>query len=175
MHIVDLFDHEDRGHVSCRNPPENGYFLATWAPAAACLRTRWRSLRLARLTRVEDFDRRMLAPSLVEVAQGVGHEAHHVNRLGLASTKDHDLMPRIVAENFVFVTHNAVDFRRLYRGSPCTRDWSSSFPSRRPPVTGRCSRRDRGGRRGTGLGQRSVGNFVEGEDVVFQQCIWPDH
>jgi predicted nuclease of predicted toxin-antitoxin system len=59
-----------------------------------------------------------LHPSLVEVGHAAGHEAYHVNYLGLASTKDHDLIPRIVAGDFVFVTHNAVDFRRLYRGQP---------------------------------------------------------
>jgi hypothetical protein len=28
------------------------------------------------------------------------------------------LMPRIIAENFTFVTNNASDFRRLYQGQP---------------------------------------------------------
>lgn len=37
-----------------------------------------------------------LHPTLADVAHGAGHEAHHVNFLGLASTKDHDLMPRIL-------------------------------------------------------------------------------
>jgi len=59
-----------------------------------------------------------LHPSLVEVGHAAGHEAHHVNFLGLASTKDHHLIPRILAGDFIFVTHNAVDFRRLYRGQP---------------------------------------------------------
>jgi predicted nuclease of predicted toxin-antitoxin system len=55
-----------------------------------------------------------LHPSLTEVCHAAGHEAHHVNFLGLASTKDHDLIPRILQGDFVFVTHNAADFRRLY-------------------------------------------------------------
>lgn len=56
-----------------------------------------------------------LHPTLADVAHGAGHEAHHVNFLGLASTKDHDLMPRILEGDFVFVTNNAADFRRLYQ------------------------------------------------------------
>jgi predicted nuclease of predicted toxin-antitoxin system len=59
-----------------------------------------------------------LHPSLAEVGHAAGHEAHHVNFLGLASTKDHHLIPRILRGEFVFVTHNAVDFRRLYRRQP---------------------------------------------------------
>jgi predicted nuclease of predicted toxin-antitoxin system len=56
-----------------------------------------------------------LHTTLVEVANLAGHEAHHVNYLGLSSTTDHDLMRRIVSGDFIFVTNNAVDFRRLYR------------------------------------------------------------
>ena len=56
-----------------------------------------------------------LHPTLADVAHGAGHEAHHVNFLGLASTKDHDLIPRILEGYFVFVTNNAADFRRLYQ------------------------------------------------------------
>lgn len=56
-----------------------------------------------------------LHPSLVAVLQAGGHEAYHVSHLGLSSMKDHALMVRIVEGDFVFVTNNAVDFRRLYR------------------------------------------------------------
>ncbi len=37
-----------------------------------------------------------------------------VNWLGLSGETDWDLMPRIVAEDFTFVTNNARDFRKLY-------------------------------------------------------------
>lgn len=55
-----------------------------------------------------------LHTSLVAVAEERGHEARHVNWLGLSGKTDWDLMPRIVAEDFTFVTNNAHDFRKLY-------------------------------------------------------------
>jgi predicted nuclease of predicted toxin-antitoxin system len=55
-----------------------------------------------------------LHTSLVDVARQHGHEAHHVNWLGLSGVTDRGLMPRIVDGDFTFVTNNAADFRRLY-------------------------------------------------------------
>ncbi|SMH26558.1 DUF5615 family PIN-like protein [Mesorhizobium australicum] len=55
-----------------------------------------------------------LHTTLVAVAQNRGHECFHVNWLGLSGETDWDLMPRIVDENFTFVTNNARDFRKLY-------------------------------------------------------------
>ena len=56
--------------------------------------------------------------SLADVAQKLGHHAHHVTWLGLGGKADWDLMPRIVAEDFTFVTNNARDFRKLYSKEP---------------------------------------------------------
>ncbi|MBY3517331.1 DUF5615 family PIN-like protein [Rhizobium laguerreae] len=55
-----------------------------------------------------------LHTSLVAVAQDHGYDCFHVNWLGLSGETDWDLMPRIVAEDFTFVTNNARDFRKLY-------------------------------------------------------------
>ena len=55
-----------------------------------------------------------LHTTLVAVAQERGHECSHVNWLGLSGETDWGLMPRIVDENFTFVTNNARDFRKLY-------------------------------------------------------------
>jgi predicted nuclease of predicted toxin-antitoxin system len=55
-----------------------------------------------------------LHTSLVSVAQEKGHDSFHVNWLGLSGEADWDLMPRIVAEDYTFVTNNARDFRKLY-------------------------------------------------------------
>jgi predicted nuclease of predicted toxin-antitoxin system len=57
-----------------------------------------------------------LHTSLVAVAQEGGHDCSHVNWLGLSGETDWDLMPRIIAEDFTFVTNNARDFRKLYAG-----------------------------------------------------------
>lgn len=55
-----------------------------------------------------------LHTSLVAVARGDGHDCSHVNWLGLSGETDWDLMPRIIADDFTFVTNNARDFRKLY-------------------------------------------------------------
>ncbi|XUY29962.1 DUF5615 family PIN-like protein (plasmid) [Agrobacterium sp. rho-8.1] len=55
-----------------------------------------------------------LHTSLVAVAQEHGHDCFHVNWLGPSGETDWDLMPRIVAEDFTFVTNNARDFRKLH-------------------------------------------------------------
>jgi len=59
-----------------------------------------------------------LHTSLVAVAQDRGHIGHHVTWLGLSGETDWDLMPRIIAEDFTFVTNNASDFRKLYAREP---------------------------------------------------------
>ncbi len=42
-----------------------------------------------------------------------GHEAHHVNRRGWSGLKDHQLREVALQGEFVFVTNNARDFRKL--------------------------------------------------------------
>jgi predicted nuclease of predicted toxin-antitoxin system len=59
-----------------------------------------------------------LHTSLVAVAEARGHEGRHVAWLGLSGETDWDLMPRIVAGDFTFVTNNARDFRKLYSREP---------------------------------------------------------
>ncbi|WP_390891058.1 DUF5615 family PIN-like protein [Rhizobium laguerreae] len=64
-----------------------------------------------------------LHTSLVAVAQHHGHDCFHVNWLGLSGETDWDLMPRIVAEDFTFVTNNARDFRKLHAREICMLAW----------------------------------------------------
>lgn len=57
-----------------------------------------------------------LSPSLAAAAHVRGFEAHHVNWLALNTRSDRAIMPQIVGGDFTFVTNNAKDFLRLYRG-----------------------------------------------------------
>ncbi|CCV11889.1 DUF5615 family PIN-like protein [Mesorhizobium sp. STM 4661] len=59
-----------------------------------------------------------LHTSLVAVVRERGHEASHVNWLGLSGETDWGLMPRIIEGDFTFVTNNAKDFRKLYAKEP---------------------------------------------------------
>jgi len=59
-----------------------------------------------------------LHTSLVEVAHAAGHAAHHVNYLGLDSSKDWQLMTTIRAQDYTFVTNNRSDFLDLHGQEP---------------------------------------------------------
>jgi predicted nuclease of predicted toxin-antitoxin system len=54
-----------------------------------------------------------LHTSLTDVANKAGYEAHHVTRRGWSGFKDHQLREVVQREEFVFVTNNARDFRKL--------------------------------------------------------------
>ena len=58
-----------------------------------------------------------LHTSLTDVANKAGYEAHHVTRRGWSGFKDHRLQEVILREEFVFVTNNARDFRKLMKES----------------------------------------------------------
>jgi hypothetical protein len=60
----------------------------------------------------------MLARLAGRGVQQHGHIGSHVNWLGLSGETDWNLMTRINAENFTFVTNNAADFRRLCAREP---------------------------------------------------------
>lgn len=74
-----------------------------------------------------------LHTSLVAVATELGHEAQHVNWLGLSGETDWDLMPRIIAADFTFVTNNARDFRKLYSNEPLHAGLIIIVPQVTPP------------------------------------------
>lgn len=53
-----------------------------------------------------------LSPELVDVALMAGHfESSCVRNRGWLGLKDHELIEKVVAEDFTLVTHNATDFR----------------------------------------------------------------
>lgn len=59
-----------------------------------------------------------LSVDLVSVAGQAGHEAHHVARAGKAGWKDWSVVRYARDGDFVLVTNNASDFRRLYAAEP---------------------------------------------------------
>lgn len=63
-----------------------------------------------------------------------GHEGHHVVWLGLSGETDWDLMPRIIEENFTFVTNNAADFRKLFAREELHADLVIIVPQVRPAL-----------------------------------------
>ncbi len=54
-----------------------------------------------------------LHTSLTDVANKVGFEAHHINWRGCSGLTDRELLDLVVREEFVFVSNNARDFRKL--------------------------------------------------------------
>jgi predicted nuclease of predicted toxin-antitoxin system len=59
-----------------------------------------------------------LSVDLVSVAGLAGHEAQHVARVGKAGWKDWNVVRYASEGDFVLVTNNASDFRRLYTAEP---------------------------------------------------------
>jgi len=59
-----------------------------------------------------------LSIDLVSIASQVGHEAQHVARVGKAGWKDWNVASHAAEGDFVLVTNNASDFRRLYAAQP---------------------------------------------------------
>lgn len=115
-----------------------------------------------------------LHPTLADVAHGAGHEAHHVNFLGLASTKDHDLMPRILEGDFVFVTNNAADFRRLYQAQAIHAGLVIIVPQT-PPTQQRAlflaAMEEIGP--DNGLINEALEVLIDGDEVIFNRYEWP--
>jgi len=55
-----------------------------------------------------------LSPDLVTIARHAGHEAYHVAHVGKAGWKDWNVARHAREGDFVVVTNNGGDFRRLY-------------------------------------------------------------
>jgi predicted nuclease of predicted toxin-antitoxin system len=59
-----------------------------------------------------------LSLDLVSIAGRAGHEAQHVAHIGKAGWKDWNVVRYASDGDFVLVTNNASDFRRLYATQP---------------------------------------------------------
>jgi predicted nuclease of predicted toxin-antitoxin system len=59
-----------------------------------------------------------LTIDLVSIARRTGHEAHHLAHVGKAGWKDWNVARHAREGDFVLVTNNASDFRRLYATQP---------------------------------------------------------
>jgi predicted nuclease of predicted toxin-antitoxin system len=59
-----------------------------------------------------------LSVELVTVAAEAGYEAHHVAHVGKAGWKDWNVLRHACENDFVLVTNNAADFRKLYPEQP---------------------------------------------------------
>jgi predicted nuclease of predicted toxin-antitoxin system len=59
-----------------------------------------------------------LSIDLVAIAAQDGHEAQHIARVGKAGWKDWNVVRHAAAGDFILVTNNASDFRRLYAARP---------------------------------------------------------
>jgi predicted nuclease of predicted toxin-antitoxin system len=59
-----------------------------------------------------------LTVDLVSVAGQAGHDAQHVAHIGKAGWKDWNVLRYARDGDFVLVTNNASDFRRLYAAQP---------------------------------------------------------
>ena len=59
-----------------------------------------------------------LSIDLVSIAAQAGHEAQHIARVGKAGWKDWNVVRYANDGDFVLITNNASDFRRLYARQP---------------------------------------------------------
>ena len=59
-----------------------------------------------------------LSIDLVSIAHQASHEAQHVAHVGKAGWKDWNVLHYAAEGDFVLVTNNAGDFRRLYESQP---------------------------------------------------------
>jgi predicted nuclease of predicted toxin-antitoxin system len=60
-----------------------------------------------------------LTVDLVSVARQAGYDAPHVAHIGRAGWKDWNVVRYAREGDFVLVTNNASDFRRLYAATAC--------------------------------------------------------
>jgi predicted nuclease of predicted toxin-antitoxin system len=115
-----------------------------------------------------------LHASLVEVANGMGHIAYHIEHLGLKGAPDWQLWKRALQDDSIFVTNNAQDFRKLSRKSEIHPGLVLILPLVRPEVQRQLFRRGLeylAGR--TNLINRVIEIDLHKEKMVIQEIELP--
>lgn len=109
-----------------------------------------------------------LSIDLVSIASQAGHEAQHVARVGKAGWKDWNVVRHASEGDFVLVTNNASDFRRLYAAQPLHAALVILIPNVRRDMQQRLFRGalDELARLGEPV-NRVLEVDIEGEDVTF--------
>jgi predicted nuclease of predicted toxin-antitoxin system len=75
-----------------------------------------------------------LPPSLTLVANQEGHEALHVVHIGKAGWSDQNVVRHAREGDFVVVTNNAQDFRKLYAAQPLHAGLIILLPNTSPEI-----------------------------------------
>jgi predicted nuclease of predicted toxin-antitoxin system len=115
-----------------------------------------------------------LHTTLVEIANGMGHIAYHIEHLGLKGARDWQLWKRAFQNDLIFVTNNAQDFRRLYRKAELHSGLILLLPMVRPEVQRQLFRAGLeyiAGR--TNLTNRLIEIDLRGEKVEIQEFELP--
>ena len=113
-----------------------------------------------------------LSIDLVSVASQAGHEAQHVVRVGKAGWKDWNVTRHASEGDFVLVTNNATDFRRLYATQPLHAGLVIIIPNANRNLQRRLFRGvlDELARLGEPI-NRVLEVDIDGEDVTFNLTI----
>ena len=109
-----------------------------------------------------------LSIDLVSIANHAGHEAQHVARVGKAGWKDWNVVRHAREGDFVLVTNNASDFRRLYATQPLHPGLVILIPNVRRDMQKRLFRGalEELARLGEPI-NRVLEVDIDGEDVIF--------
>ena len=101
-----------------------------------------------------------------------GYQAEHINYIGLRATPDRQLVRKIVAEDYTFITNDRSDFIALYRTLPLHAGLIILKPNVSPAQQRRLLRaalRVLGG----DLINSLLAVEFEGDEVRYERYFWP--
>lgn len=115
-----------------------------------------------------------LYDKLTLLARARGHEADHVNWLGLGGTTDWGLMATIRDGDYVFVTNNAADFRKLFAKEEVHGGLVIILPSVKGSVQFELFEAFLDAYADADLVNMAVEISIDGDDVLFSDYPIPD-